>query len=105
MTFEAPFTRGLESKGKHTYTHTHTWILSRCARFLQIHPKLLAEETPTLQGLQALQQLFLMGLQELPKGLVMHLHEAVDTSAGNIHTLHHRLHQRPLWKAEGDRDT
>lgn len=46
-----------------------------------------------------------MSLQELPDGLVMRLHEAVDTSAGHIHTLHHRLYQRPLWKAEGDRDT
>lgn len=57
----------------------------------------LAGETPTLQGLQALQHLLLMGLQELPHALVIRLHKVADTGAGHIHTLHHRLHQRPLW--------
>lgn len=54
-------------------------------------------ETPTLQGLQALQHLLLMGLQEPPDTLVICLHQVANTGAGHIHTLHHRLHQRPLW--------
>lgn len=64
---------------------------------LQSHYWPLAGETPTLQGLQALQHLLLVGLQELPHALVIRLHEVADTGAGHIHALHHRLHQRPLW--------